>query len=1054
MSGRIRVQLCSELAVESDGRLRRGADLGSRKARTLLALLASGRGRLLEVDAIIEALWPEGAPRDPAANVATLVSRSRRLLGDGVLLTQGHGYGLAPTCSVDVDEAAALLTQARERAATSEPALAAAAAQRALDLLGPALVGEADGEWVRTLRREVDELRRTARHLLASALLHLDPARAMLVAVEALDDDPLDERALRDLMRALAGDGRPAAALAAYDEMAGRLREELGTDPGPRTAALHLSLLREEPLTSDDGATGQASPRPTSVGRDDELAVLDRAWSAATAGTCELVVVDGEPGIGKTHVLRAVAELAGATGGLVLSARCRPTERSLFLQPYVDALRPVLLNEGAASLRELLDGHAATWVNLVPELAELVEAGPRAGASPAMERRRSHDAVAAVLRRLARRQPVLVTLDDLQDGGAATVDLLGYLARRLGPARVLLVAAIRSDDIARVVDLADVATPVSLGPLAPSAVQALADSAGLSARAQEVLQRTAGHPLSVVECLRALGDGESGVPRTLAEAIALRAQRLDPQTRRVLELACVAGGRMDAPRLAHMGDLTELAAVGECEELVRVRLMNRVGAEYEVVNDLVQESVHDALAPALAAALHRRAADAFSDRPEAMAAHAYAAGELDRAAHGWWLAGREAMKRAAVDDAVDLFDRSLAAGGDASLRTRALLARARAYEAALRYPEAIADVDAALTLAHEVGDRRLEMAALRVGTGDIPVALGRPSDELVERLEEGLRVASGLGDRHSEGHFAGRLAAIAASDLRLGPGLETATRNLARCRLSASEDALVIALDGLKTVCFHLGDGEGMAAVVAELDPLLRRRRSTWMLQWATFESSVPPASRGDWDGALARIDEAVALNKATGGPLYGGFFLAYAGLVHRLAGDLDAALDSGERALRRVRGATHPWWSAATAGLHAATLVEAGRLDEAALVARKGLATTSPQTARAWRLCCLAPLAVAGADDESRAEATALLEGVQAPIGSAWLLGADAYLLLARAWADEDPDRADSLLAPLQAATTSSWPAVRGRVATALGQSSSATSPAARRAPSSGTPR
>ena len=205
-----------------------------------------------------------------------------------------------------------------------------------------------------------------------------------------------------------------------------------------------------------------------------------------------------------------------------------------------------------------------------------------------------------------------------------------------------------------------------------------------------MLQRTAGHPLSVVESLRALGEGESGVPRTLAEAIALRAQRLEPQTRRVLELACVAGGRMDALRLAHMGDLTELAAVQECEELVRVRLMNRAGAEYEVVNDLVQESVHDALPPALAAALHRRAADAFSDRPEAMAAHAYAAGEPDRAAHGWWLAGREAMGRSAIDDAADLFDRSLQAGGDTSLRTRVLLARARAHEAAARYPEAIA----------------------------------------------------------------------------------------------------------------------------------------------------------------------------------------------------------------------------------------------------------------------------------------------------------------------------------------------------------------------------
>ncbi len=89
-----------------------------------------------------------------------------------------------------------------------------------------------------------------------------------------------------------------------------------------------------------------------------------------------------------------------------------------------------------------------------------------------------------------------------------------------------------------------------------------------------------------------------------------------------------------------------------------------------------------------------------------------------------------------------------------------------------------------------------------------------------------------------------------------------------------------------------------------------------------------------------------------------------------------------------------------------------------------------------------------------ARAEATALLESVEAPVDDAWVLGVDAYLLVARAWADEDPERGARLLAPLLAATTSSWPAIHERAVVALGQSSSATSPAARRAPSSGTAR
>ena len=104
----------------------------------------------------------------------------------------------------------------------------------------------------------------------------------------------------------------------------------------------------------------------------------------------------------------------------------------------------------------------AAWISLVPELAAVVTPGAPLPADVDLQRRQVYDAVAAVLRLLALDRPVLLTIDDLQDGGAATVDLLGYLAARLGESRVLVVAAVRAEDAHTADRLADRATLLRL----------------------------------------------------------------------------------------------------------------------------------------------------------------------------------------------------------------------------------------------------------------------------------------------------------------------------------------------------------------------------------------------------------------------------------------------------------------------------------------------------------------------------------------------------------------------------------------------------------------
>jgi tetratricopeptide (TPR) repeat protein len=938
-----------------------------------------------------------------------------------------------------VDVARRLLAGATTRLDRNEGALAAASSTRALDLLGldGDLAEECAGDWSDDLRREVADLRREASHLAVTAATmtgHTELARS--AAAAAVDADPYDERAHRDLMRVLVSDGRTASALEVYGDLAARLADDLGTDPDPATRQLHLALLRGEDLDAHPRIT-PVHVKSTLVGREDEVRRLDGAWAEAAAGHPGLVLVTGVPGIGKTRLLAEVAGLAEEGGGLVLAVRCRPGERSLFLEPYVEALRPVLAGLAEQRLRDLTAGHEEAWGWLVPDLAPLLGVRPPTAAiSPDLARRRAYDAVAAALVVLAVDRPVLLSVDDLQDGAAATVELLGYLTRRLARTRVLLVAAARSDAAELLDRLGSLGDRVALGPLPASAVTALAEAAGQSHHVEDLQARTLGHPLSVVETLRALTTGTSGVPETLASTVAGQLAALDAGVRRVVEGASVLGSRVEPQTLAELAGTDELACAEACERLTRVGLLVAQGAAYEFSNDLLRDAVQAGLPPAVATAYHRRAADLLADRPEVMAVHAFAAGDLDRAARGWLVAGRTARHRAAFEDAAVLLDRALGAADDPALLSEIRINRSRVHEATGAFEPAFTDCDAALLDARRAGDPRLEMRALRLRGGDAPIALAHPIDQILQDNEHGMALASRLGDRVLESVFRSRLVVLQSSRLRLAEAVELATRGVAEVRQVGSPEALARSLDGLKSVLAYCGDAGHLEQVVGELEPLLVELRLTWLLQWTVHESALVPAARGQWAEARTRVDRALELNRETGYAAYAGFFRAQRGWLARLAGDLEGALDDGRRAVAETSAVDHPWWYAAAAGCHASALLEAGRPEEAAEVAGDGLAALSPEAGAAYRLRCLAPLAAV--TGEGLEEADRMLAAVRTPPGVGWVTGVDAYDAVASAWlAAGEPERAHRALAPLLSVTgPGAWAVVHDR----LGRRSSAT--------------
>ena len=450
----LELRLAGVFGVVRDGVRLADGGLRSRKARTLLKLLAVERARLVSVDQIAEVLWDGGLPTAPAQSVATLVSRVRRALGSDVIRggRQGYQLGGGPEIAVDLDEAARLTSHA-ERELGLAPALACIAAGRAVELLSPgiALAEEPYATWAEPARQELRGLLRRARHALAGAAQATGDAHlAARAAGEAMADDPFDEGAHRLFMSACAAAGERAKALETYARLSRRLAEELGTDPAPDTHELYLAILRQQRPGDPgraDGIVASPSARHVGsrqsarglVGRDRELTELTGAWAKAAGGEPGVVLVVGEAGIGKTRLAEALAAEAASVGGLVLPSRCYETERSLFLQPVVEALLPAITGRPAVELRQLLGDDAPPFAALVPEAAAALGPMPAEQVAVDMQRRRAFHSVVAFLRGLGARSPVLLVLDDLQYAGQSTIGLVRHHSRAhpagLPPAR-------------------------------------------------------------------------------------------------------------------------------------------------------------------------------------------------------------------------------------------------------------------------------------------------------------------------------------------------------------------------------------------------------------------------------------------------------------------------------------------------------------------------------------------------------------------------------------------------------------------------------------------
>ena len=424
---------------------------GGQRKRALLARLLLDANRTVSIDALVDALWGERVPSTAVKMVHIYVSQLRTVLPSGALQTHRPGYRLeAAPEAVDLLRFERLRKEGRQALADADAVTAAERLTAACALWrGPAL-GEFSEPFAAAAGRHLEELWLLAVEDRVDAELALGRHRDVAEELQSLvASHPLRERLRRQLMLALYRQGRHAEALAAFQELRAKLRDELGIDPSAGLAELQYRILNQDPaLDRVAPALAPANAEPAAVrvppvrdgfvGRAGELARLEQALDAATAGYGETAFIAGPAGIGKTRLTGELAERARRQGATVLTGRCIDlVGAALPYLPLVDALRPL---RGTA----VLDG--------LHELSRLLPGSPIA-ATPERNGSESQlhlfEAVRTALGRLSATAPVVLVLEDLHWADASTLDLLTFLAHAIQDSRVLIVATWRQDTAAK-----------------------------------------------------------------------------------------------------------------------------------------------------------------------------------------------------------------------------------------------------------------------------------------------------------------------------------------------------------------------------------------------------------------------------------------------------------------------------------------------------------------------------------------------------------------------------------------------------------------------------
>jgi DNA-binding SARP family transcriptional activator len=823
-----------------------GASSGS-----LLAVLLLHANEVVATERLIDELWGASPPATVAKSVQTYVSRLRKQLGDGRLVTRIPGYLLRVDPSeLDLARFERLVAEA----GGADPVTAARLLSEALALWrGAPLADLAYEPFARAEIARLEESRLAAQEQRLDAELAAGRHAALVGELEGLvREHPLRERLRGQLMLCLYRAGRQAEALEAFGAARAVLVEELGIEPGRRLRELHEAILRQDPrldLAVTEPAAG--TPRGGFVGRERELAELVGGVGDAFAGRGRLFLLAGEPGIGKSRLAEELTARARARGARVLVGRCWEAGGAPAYWPWVQSLRPYLREADPESLHSQLREGAADAARLFPELRDvLADLSPAPQLEPEAERFGLFDSLTAFLKRLAAARPLVLVLDDLHAADEPSLLLLQFVARELGDSRLLIVGAYRDVDptladplTTTLTELArePVTRTVVLGGLGEADVVRFIEVAAPRASAAElgvvVHAETEGNPLFVGEIVRLLAAERRleepaaaplGIPQNVRGVIGRRLRHLSDDCNRLLTLASVLGREFDLDALASVSGLERDAVLELLDEGTEARAVSEapgVIGRMRFAHALVRDAAYHGVTRSRRIQLHRQVGDALEalyssdlDPHLAELAHhffeAAAGGNASKAVDYARRAGARAVALLAYEEGARLYEMALEALGtdgaaSTQLRCELLLALADAQGRAGDAQAAKSQSLRAADLARSAALPGLLARAAAAYGGRFLWTHELTDARLVPLLEDGLS-ALGEGDRVLRVRLLARLAAA----LRHGPSRERRER--------ISEEAVQIArrIGDPATLAYAL-----TAAEAALLAPWTARRR-------------------------------------------------------------------------------------------------------------------------------------------------------------------------------------------------------------------------------------
>jgi DNA-binding SARP family transcriptional activator len=664
--------------------------LGGIKPRAVLAVLLLHPNEAVSAERLALALWGEDAAAGAVKTVQVHISRLRKALGDPErVATTPVGYCLrVGPGELDAERFELLVQDGRLALAAGEVERAAAVLRSALSLWrGPALEDVAYEPFAQTEIARLEEQRLAALEARVDADLASGHHAELLGELQQLlTAHPTRERLVGQLMLALYRCGRQAEALETYRGARQQLIDEVGVEPGPELHRLQEAILRHdaslEPLAApsapshgvsepaggrappsaagtDPAANGApvAAPPPVFpmpavtprtiegafVGREACLEQMRSRWKESRDGHTSLVLLVGEPGMGKTRLATRFGDEVHGEGAAVLYGRA-DAERLHTYQPFAEALNHLVAHAGADFVSEVQ--HELEILNrLFPNLWPQVST-PTAPVDKDTLRYQVFEAVVSVLTRASVRWPLLLVLDDLHWADKLTLLLLRHVLRHAEGTRLLVVGTFRDVEVARDHPLIDLLGDLrrerrydrlKIDGFDQEATHALvADRFGAEvtpAFVRRLREQTDGNVFFIEETVRALSDSRTargvvvdadaleglGVPEGVAEVIIRRAQQLSSLASTLLTAGSVVGPSFRLGIVEQLVDAGPDEVVAAVEESVTAGLVVEVPDRVDVFSfshALVREVLYAQLTATRRVRLHHRVAKVLEQLAE------------------------------------------------------------------------------------------------------------------------------------------------------------------------------------------------------------------------------------------------------------------------------------------------------------------------------------------------------------------------------------------------------------------------------------------------------